>query len=383
MTALELRLADRRAASPRPSAAWSPAAALVGVAVHLSTAAIAALGVVLVWFRPHWAVLVAGLLLLGIAAGLAPRPHRRPRDVGALDRTTAPRLFDLLDQIATVTGTPVAQEVWVHDGFAPSAGRVGWRRTPVIGVGASLWVPASPAARVALLAHEAAHLTRVHPVTRWCVDPARQTLRSWWGVFDDAGAPRFGPQWFLQTTMMVPGRLVVAGCLHGLARLEAPAHAHVEAAADQDATACAGTAGATELLDLLLCQGVVEAATTRAALRSTDRRPDVWGEVRGAIAAVTEEDREVRRACPAPHAVRVDAEHPATALRLAATAALPRRDGSVRPDAELVSAIDAELADLLADAARAAADRVRSRDSRRDDRIDPAGLPEWGLPPAY
>lgn len=393
VTTLEQRLADRRAEldatalrDHRPSVSekapgWSPASLAVATAVHLVTLALAGFGVWMLVVAPLWPVVVAGLLLIAIALAVAPRPGKRPADVPVLDPTSAPSLFTVLDRIGSVTGAVTPSEVWVYDGLVPSARRVGWRSTAAIGIGTSLWVPASPEARTALLAHQVAHLSRVHPVQRWWIDPAHQTLLNWFATFDDSQDPRMGPQWFVQTSLMVPARLLVSACLKGSARVRAGAVARTEHLADRDAVTAAGTRGASELLDLMLCNGVVEAAFTRAALRVTRRRPEVWSEVREAVRTISPDSMAARRRTPPEGVVRLDDVHPTTPLRLAAIEALPSTAPAVRIEPALWEAVDAELAELVAAAGHAAADRVRSV-HRKQTAAEPS-FPSVMVPPPY
>ncbi|WP_436523673.1 M48 family metalloprotease [Actinoplanes sp. HUAS TT8] len=149
--------------APSPArAARSARIATIALSVVLlaMVAAILVAGVWLLTYEFFSPVNLIGALLILIAVVLRPRLGRLSaflRDAEELDRTTAPTLFALIDQVAAAAGTPVPDRVLLSAEFNASTSMVGLRRQRVLTLGAPLWTALDPQERVALLGHELGH----------------------------------------------------------------------------------------------------------------------------------------------------------------------------------------------------------------------------------
>jgi Zn-dependent protease with chaperone function len=74
-----------------------------------------------------------------------------------LDRTAAPKLYALVDQVAKANGARRVHALVVDADFNASFQHVGLLRRPVVAIGLPLWSILDPQERVALLSHEFAH----------------------------------------------------------------------------------------------------------------------------------------------------------------------------------------------------------------------------------
>lgn len=334
-------------------------AVLVALPVHAVSLAFAVGGVVLLATGATWPLKACGVLLILAAVSTRPRVARTPDHVSALHRQDAPILFGLLDDVAASTGAPVPRVVVVDEHFNAFATRVGWRRTPVIGIGAPLWVPATPQGRVALLAHELGHFAHGDLTHGRWVSGAQQSLLHWVDVLTPLRHVTYDALvGLVHKLLFAPLRWTLIGYLLLIGWVSAPARQRQEYLADLDAVTAAGTDGAVDMLDLVMFEPTVSAAITRAAV--SGHRPDVWHVVTAAVAEITEESRERQRAHASSVASRIDDSHPATALRLRLVHNIPHREASLVLDPERCRKLDAELADSMARAAKSITDRARS-----------------------
>ncbi len=351
------RLGGARPGSRGVTFWWQLLAFLVVLPVHALTIAAALGGLVLLVRGDNWMVRGLGVALLLVAIGIRPQAPRRPPHVVLLTSADSPELFGLLRAVAGTNGAPMPHEVLIVDSFNAFAFHAGWRRRRILGLGAPLWVAASPQARVALIGHELGHFAHgdlTH--SRW-VGSAEETLFHW---LDIAGGMRnvvYGGVDFVQTYLMAPLRALIMAYLIVIAWINAPARQRQEYLADLDAARAGGSDGALALLDVLLSEPRVETAMTRAAV-SPDR-PDMWAMVSADMAALSQEDVLRRRSAPPMQASRIDDSHPATPLRIRLLASRPAESAAVVMDAEMQAAVDAELGPALNLAAKQAGQLIR------------------------
>ncbi|MBA3331233.1 MAG: M48 family metalloprotease, partial [Actinobacteria bacterium] len=154
------RMASRLRSADRLLPSWTPAkVAAHGIAfgVYGFTAALFAGGL---WLAagafPNPAALVAAALMLGVAILMRPR-FGRPSAEGAVDRSSAPRLLALIDEVASALGTPPVHIVQIDEEYNASWAVVGLRRRRVLRLGLPLLAVLDPQERVAVIAHELAH----------------------------------------------------------------------------------------------------------------------------------------------------------------------------------------------------------------------------------
>jgi heat shock protein HtpX len=297
--------------------------------------------------------------VIGVLAGAvtAPRPTQLSDEGWFASAADAPQLFALMAEVAAVCGTQPPTRVRITPEINAFAGRIGWRRTRVVGLGAPLWVALPPAARVGLLGHELGHLAHGDLADSWWVWAAHESLCHWADIFAGPRHVVVGDlAWFVKFGLL-PFQAAVASYLWLIRKANGPASQRREYLADVDAARAAGTAGALRMLDVLLAEPAVSTAMTRAAV-SPDR-PDLWQTVRGDLAELDDDSFRRRRSGAQAERNRIDDSHPATVLRIQLLQTLPEETARVAVDAERSAAIDVELAVPLAAAAAAAADQIR------------------------
>jgi hypothetical protein len=240
-----------------------------------------------------------------------------------------------------------------------------------------LWVGLEPSARVALVAHELAHLARRDLVVVRLGRRALATLDEWWQLFggqrsiEDVkpDSERNALSWGLRL-MWAPLRLLTGWYHRALVRRLAPLCASGEMQADLDALALAGRDGTMGMLDAHLSAGTVEIALSRAR----QRRTDLEAELHAARSAVPADVVAARRTKAATEASRVDALHPATALRQQQATAGHAAPGPTLLAGEESATIDEELRPWMRVALKDAADRAAyTRDGVRERRAMPPG----------
>jgi heat shock protein HtpX len=364
----EQRLADRLAqrqltsvtaraqVSARPSIGSRLSMWLVVAPVHAVLLGSLLGGAFLLVRGPTGPLRALGVILLLVAFATFPRPARLPRHSVSLAASDAPLLFGLIGDVAAVCGTRPPRQVLVLRDFNAFAARIGWRRTPVLGLGASLWVAAPPQARVALLGHELGHFAHGDLADSWWVWAGQRSLMHWLDIFR-------GPvlvssrNLFVVKYALLPFQAAIEAYLWAIQTLNGPASQRREYLADVDSAHAAGTPGAVRMLEVLFLEAAVSTAMTRAAV--SPQRPDMWDLVRGEVAAFGDDDYRRRRRSAQAERNRIDDSHPATVLRLQLLEALPTATARVVLDAGRSHALDAELARPLATAATDAGEHIR------------------------
>lgn len=169
--------ASGRTSRERPGALLWGLSALVVASPYV----FAALGVLLLFVDfPNLLTLVFGGAFLGLGWMLRPRKPQLP--VGAVGRDSLPETFALLDAISAQLDTPKVSKVVLDNQFNAYAAEV--RNTPIVGIGALLWLASDRPQRLAVLGHELGHLA--HRDTRRIALPDRalMVLNAWQKLLD-------------------------------------------------------------------------------------------------------------------------------------------------------------------------------------------------------
>ncbi len=318
---------------------------LLAIAFYVLIAALAAAGVWLVLFDFPNFTIILGLLLLGIAAVLAPRFGRLGADGDRISRDEAPTLFGLVDRVAAAAGTGAPNVIELSADINASASAVGLRRRRVLHLGLALWGPLSAQQRVALLGHELGHFANGDVRRLVLTQPALTTL----GGLADLFMPDPGLRSY---DLVAVGERLANAFLRIVAAVFWALHLVVTAVAlrdfqraeyfaDQIAVRVAGTQAATELSDLLVwSQPAGDAVAVRARAGETEQG---WrmavGELRSRMAPRQNRLRQLS----VRHEVSLLATHPPSGMRAWLVEAAPWRDPAlVLGDAEN-ERIDTEL----------------------------------------
>ncbi|MFJ7204891.1 M48 family metalloprotease [Streptomyces sp. NPDC098789] len=350
-----------------PGPARGDAASLLalGIAllVHGLTLMLAVAGVLLIALGWETVVQpVAGVVLLVVAFVLRPRFGRLPRHGPALRRADAPRLFELIDEVAGVTGTTGVHAVVIDGAFNAAVTSYGPRQRRVLILGLGLWEVLAPQERVALLGHELGHFAGGDVRHGLAIGQALRTLVLWLDTLAPSRAHSVWDSLFNVVTYLP--RCAAYGLLLLLDRLTLRAAQRAEYRADLGAARAGSTAGAVGLMERLLVAGSVEDALRRERVNAQMKGGAAGREVREATerelweriavhassVPAREYERLLRVAARRGHGV--DDTHPPTHLRrhcLALGDPLPAR---VDYDDARAAAVAAELAPARAVVAR-------------------------------
>jgi Zn-dependent protease with chaperone function len=134
--------------------------------------------------------LIFGAALLFLPWLVRPRWAKVPSN--ALRRSQFPHLFKLLSKIADGLGAPRADYVIIDEQMNASVYRAGSRQEIVLTLGLPLWVLLSTRERVALLAHEFAHLVNGDPTRGRWLFAANSMLDAWIDMFNLPASDTYG-----------------------------------------------------------------------------------------------------------------------------------------------------------------------------------------------
>lgn len=129
---------------------------------------------------PDIPLLVIGVLLIASAIFLRPRAIRN--HAPTLRDTDAPALLGLLNRIAEELDAPAIDGVHVTGDFNAYIVEFNSRER-IVGIGAPLWLALDHRERLALLAHEVAHLANNDPARGRLTGVAMMTLSRWFDLF--------------------------------------------------------------------------------------------------------------------------------------------------------------------------------------------------------
>ncbi len=168
----------------RPGWSWARAIVIVAsVALYLLVATMVGVGGWLLLHDFPSPTIVLGVLLVGIAAVLAPRFGRIGASDERLTREEAPALHAFVDRVAAAIGAPAPHAILVGSEFGAHSGSVGMRRQRVLWLGLALFGALPPQQRVALLAHQLGHFVNGDVRRLGLTQPALTTLGKLSGAF--------------------------------------------------------------------------------------------------------------------------------------------------------------------------------------------------------
>jgi Zn-dependent protease with chaperone function len=173
----------KKGESLRPSLTLSKfLAGVTATMIHAITLGFTAFGIALIvlgW--PYLVAIVGGLLCLGIAWFLRPRPDEMPSEI--LSRAEFPALYRVVDTVVDSLGAPKTYGIVVNEDFNASYGQFGWRRKGVLSIGLSLWMILDEEEKVALIAHELAHSVNGDAARGFYIGLAMNSLENWYALF--------------------------------------------------------------------------------------------------------------------------------------------------------------------------------------------------------
>jgi Zn-dependent protease with chaperone function len=307
----------------------------------------------LVFYRPLWLSVPLSVIPFGLAFLLRPRANQLDPDAQLIHREQAPLLFALLDKIAAAVGTTPVGAVALEAEPNVYYARVGWRFTPVVGIGLSLWMSLGPQERVAVLAHELGHGRNGDARHGWVVNSASVILDELEETFSEQPYDRYREEVaYLSdsgTATSLLTRFVnatVGGAVRSvrwvLTMIDLRSRQRAEYLADRRAAEIAGSeAGARAMERLVL------ADTSYRALKHAVRFGSEGDPLAAAAQAVNEiPAREVERRLRVSgrRDSRIDSSHPPTNLRAKLIRARPAQSALVVLGNDQSRAINRELA---------------------------------------
>jgi Zn-dependent protease with chaperone function len=317
-------LAHVQSPAPGPTRSLILAAALA-TAVHAVTLLCALLGVWLIWAQ--WFnvfALLGGVLLIGIAWILLPRPPAYPEH--PLPSERFPALYGIADLVADTVQAPQPDALVITTRFNASYSRAGWCRRHVLRLCLPLIAMLDDRQAVALIAHELAHAVNgdatrglligsaVEALSRWymLLTPTRSMMRTR-GI---AGLATMVTNLFLHLLSQLV-RFIASGMSHLLWHNAQRA----EYFADHLAARVAGTEAVLALLDTLQLDKMVDLSVQRTAMAIGSG--DLFGDLREQHGAMPAYEWKRLRAIARLEASRLDATHPPTGFRMRLLEARP------------------------------------------------------------
>jgi Zn-dependent protease with chaperone function len=294
---------------------------------------------------PNPFAIVLGVVMVATAWLMRPRLGKLP-ETGVLDRTEAPALYALVDEVAAALSTPSVDAVVISDEFNASWAVVGVRRRRVLTLGLPLLSALRPAELVALVAHELAHGRNGDSQHGLVVGSAVNGLGALYGVLAPASYVHFGGLLLLSRIangilwlVSRPVRWLLLIELHLLLRDKQRA----EYLADALAAEVAGTDAAIGLEERLLLASTVDGVVNRR-MHARDEGGDLFDEIAAAVDGVPERERDRRRRVARLEDARLNVTHPPSGLRIRLLEERPRREGRVSANAARRATVDGELA---------------------------------------
>ena len=267
----------------------------------------------LAFFGNVFTMILAALLAIG-GLVLLPRLQRPPERL--LTRQQAPEAFALLDQISAHLGAPQIDGIELMAGANAYLGQYGViRRRVVLGIGIVLWDGLSDQERLALLAHEIAHLANDDPARGRILAWAIEVLIGWYEVFDAEEHQRLN----LATDVLfgLLGALVWA-MLRGLGWLYNLDSQKAEFLADGLSARVAGRRASVDLLHVLVRMSALNKvmATYMPRQHKDHDGPGIFEYIQEELAQMPAEEVARLEERMAAEELSVDASHPPTIYRL-------------------------------------------------------------------
>ena len=306
-------------------------------------------GLVLAYFGfPHPLPLIIAAILVAVGWFLLPRRVKLPK--GALAPADLPATFAMLHRVGDVLEAPRLTAVSVTEDFNAAVGTARGDRHFLV-LGAVLWDSLTSQERIALIAHELAHLVNNDPTQGKFLGAALETLEGWYmmflpsRVFDD-------PDWNDTTTGSNIIADLIGGTMRGLIGLVWGALERLSYLPQQRAeyladALSAEVAGSEAPVDLLYHTAMAEAVRRKSLTfggRNVPRGRDMVRDLAQATKEVGTEERARLTAKLKDTGHVIDASHPPTAFRIAFLETLPKMMPQVMAEDVDWAAIDAELA---------------------------------------
>ncbi|OAN79026.1 hypothetical protein A8B78_01330 [Jannaschia sp. EhC01] len=339
------------------------AARALSILIVLTPFSLLALSALLFWLAlwSAWFLLWGGLIL---SAALYLWPRRTRNTLPTLTRADAPGLFNLLDQMCDILGAPGIDGVHVTPDFNAYLAVYG-KNERIVGIGGALWICLTPPQRLALLAHEVAHLANNDPARMHVTGRAMQTLAAWHDLF----SPPAMIDSSTNTAYVSDGRSLfgqVVGAVFcaavetlgwTLERLIFAQSQRAEYFADAQASTVAGVAAIRSLLHTLILAPLAFNALRDHHFDGASK-VQVFELMAEALRAASPDQIAHHRAMAMGELISIDSTHPPFRFRIDLLDALGERPSSLSVKTIPWRQIENELANPIAAADRKLLDRL-------------------------
>jgi Zn-dependent protease with chaperone function len=277
-------------------------------------------------------------LLVLLALVIRPRLPRLSRDAWVVARSSAPKLFALLDRVAAASQAPVPQTVILFPATNAFVAMLGLRRR-LLAIGLPLWAGLAPQQRVALLGHEMGHLVNHDTRRGRTVGLALLTLAELLGFLYHLARRT---AWLASPILLVPAAplwlaymlLVLIGQRDGQ---------RAEYLADEIAASVAGTEAVGPLLDATLLLDEVRQSLVVTGADGGD--PARWRAAAEGVHGRLRDRLPVLRQRSVRDGASLVASHPPTGLRIGRLRRRPYQTPAVVLTEEEARHIDIELSE--------------------------------------
>ncbi|WP_294221426.1 M48 family metallopeptidase [uncultured Shimia sp.] len=285
------------------------------------------LGVLLIQFDfPNLILLVLGGTCLAMAWFLRPRRTKLPER--CLDRIHFPALTELVDQISERMNAPKVDKFTVFAGFNAYAQEA--ERQRILGIGSLLWLAADRDQRLALLAHEVAHLAnkdaekgvwghQAEAVLVGLLEVSEPTM-----VYDaQFGIVERESQGLIADAISATFRVILETLLIALEKLKYADSQKAEYHADTRSAEVAGRPAVLGLLDIIVL--IEPTQRLRSAIwPKRDENGLVFSQrMADTVFALPDEERQVALSTHEAELLAVDSTHPPTRYRKAFIEGVP------------------------------------------------------------
>jgi Zn-dependent protease with chaperone function len=334
--------------SPASRPGWNAARVasyLVACVIHACSLGLFVLGCWILLTMLNIITFIPAVAALMLAVELRPRlgSLRKARHIRR--RGDTPVLFALLDRVAAELKARPVDVVIVSTAFNAAYATVGLRRRRVLHLGLPLWELLPGDQKIALLGHELAHGVNGDSRHGLIVGSSVAALARLRRVFLP-GRSRYPRNAFLELFARII-QIVISSAIGAVLALQnlitLRARQRAEYYADMLAGRLASPASAAGMLDILVTgRSTYSYIAERQAFREDSA--GYWDELRAAIAAVPETERERRRRVSARKPLRIDESHPPAHLRIATLHGREQTEPALRLAAGEEEQIRAELA---------------------------------------
>ncbi|GGO34575.1 protease HtpX [Deinococcus humi] len=356
---------ERAVPAPSARAALGQALAVLVILVYAALSAVGlwwALVALGLWGEAHVFVrllcALGGVGLLGFAWVARPRfPAPWGVEVTA---EQAPQLHALVAQVAGALDVRAPVRIVLTPEVNAFMARTGWRGTPTLGLGLGLWFGMRPQERVAVIAHELAHLRSGDPTRSGVVAAALNVLDHAVSVLTPDAWMEYQAE-HLQAVSNLMSRLmalVPLGVYSLMLNLVGAQQQAAEFRADLLAARVAGSQATAHALDRMYLADLLDSALHKQWQRP--EAPHVFAELRRMWDAASPERWAKAREEGQARNVRLDASHPPTADRLQVIGAWPR-EAQIGLSDKSSGWLDVELGPFIPVLERAAIDDYRVR----------------------